>query len=84
MAIARLAAGQPLSTQDAVNATAIERMRAMGERVRVLEDLKAGERLSVLENELPEVKWLVRGVTVAVLGQLVMAVFSDRKQSVKP
>lgn len=57
----------------------LERVSHMAERVAALEQMGIPARLAVVEDNLLEVKWLGRTVAAAVAGQLVLALFAQKR-----
>ena len=55
------------------DATLRYRADDLSRRIGTVEALNLDARVRVLESDMSEVKWLARGVTIAVAGQLIMA-----------
>lgn len=61
-------------------ADARARVVSLEDRVTALEKQETEARVKVLESDMAEVKWLGRGVAIAVVGQLVLGIFGDKRQ----
>ena len=70
-------------SQDVINAMNGASIEHLSRRLGDLERLDIGTRLKVLEEAMAEVKWLTRGVALAVLGQLVSRILDLRQFKVR-
>lgn len=67
-------------TQDAINATQVANINSLETRVEALERADLVSRVRVVESGLGEIQWLVRGMVLAVIGQLVLMVMENRRK----
>lgn len=66
-------------SQEVINANHTLILSGVEARLRALEDGRLLVRVAVLEESMGEIKWLTRGVTLAVVTQLAMALVDWRK-----